>query len=120
MNDAAHDRDAGELRKRTEAYAIQLIHFYASLPKSAEVQELGNQVLLSGAAVVASYREACSAVPAAAGVGKLGDCLEELAASSYRFELLAASGTVAHEVLAPLQDECNTLLAIFKKELYDT
>lgn len=115
MNDAAHNRVSGELRKRTEAYAIQLIHFYASLPKNAEVQELANQVLQSGAAVVANYREASSAVSTAAGVAKLGTCLEELAASSYRFELLAASGTVAHDVLAPLQDECNALLAIFKQ-----
>jgi len=43
----------------------------------------------------------------------VGDCLKELDESSYWFELLEETGTVASAILAPLENECDELLAIF-------
>jgi four helix bundle protein len=60
---------------------------YSTLPKSAEAQVLGKQVLRSGTSVGANFREACRARSKAEFVAKVGDYLKEL-------------------------DECNELLAI--------
>lgn len=37
-----------DLRARTKAFAIDVIHMYSSLPKSTVAQVLGKQVLRSG------------------------------------------------------------------------
>ena len=101
------------MRERTKEFAIRVIRMYSTLPKSNEAQVLGKQVLRSGTSVGANYREACRARSKAEFVAKVGDCLKELNESSYWFELLVESGTVASASLEPLQKECDELLAIF-------
>jgi four helix bundle protein len=86
---------------------------YSTLPKSAEAQVLGKQVLRSGTSVDANFREACRARSKAVFVAKVGDCLKELDESAYWFELLVESGTATPSSLEPLQKECNELLTIF-------
>ena len=108
MNDEGKD-----LRARTKAFAISVIRMYSSLPKSTVAQVMGKQVLRSGTSVGANYREACRSRSTAEFIAKLGDCLKELDESSYWFELLEETETVAADNLAPLQKECNELLAIF-------
>ena len=115
MNDemkifSKEDRD---LRIRTKEFALLVVRMYSALPKSAEAQVLGKQVLRSGTSVGANYREACRARSKAEFIAKMGDCLKELDESSYWFELLEETGTVASASLEPLQKECNELLAIF-------
>jgi len=104
------DRD---LRQRTKDFSIQIIRMYSTLPKSAEAQVLGKQVLRSGTSVGANYREAYRARSNAEFVAKIGDCLKELDESSYWFELLEETGLASSECLKPLQNECDELLAIF-------
>jgi four helix bundle protein len=106
-------KDDRDLRQRTKAFAILVVRFYSTLPKSTEAQVLGKQVLRSGTSVGANYREAYRARSKAEFVAKLGDCLKELDESSYWFELLEEAGTVAPASLEPLKKECNELLAIF-------
>jgi four helix bundle protein len=115
MNDevktfSKEDRD---LRIRTKEFAMRVVRMYSALPKSAEAQVLGKQVLRSGTSVGANYREACRARSKAEFIAKMGDCLKELDESSYWFELLAETGVVASMALDPLQKECDELLAIF-------
>jgi len=102
-----------DLRDRTKAFALLVIRMYSTLPKTTEAQVMGKQVLRSGTSVGANYREAYRARSKAEFVAKLGDCLKELDESSYWFELLNESGAVSSVSLAPLQKECNELLAIF-------
>jgi four helix bundle protein len=107
-------KDEGmDLRERTKEFAMRVVRMYSALPKSAEAQVLGKQVLRSGTSVGANYREACRARSKAEFVAKLGDCLKELDESSYWFELLEETGAAASASLVPLQKECNELLAIF-------
>jgi len=106
-------KDDRDLRVRTKRFAILVVRFYSNLPKSTEAQVMGKQVLRSGTSVGANYREACRARSKAEFVAKVGDCLKELDESSYWFELLEETGTVASASLEPLQKECNELLAIF-------
>ena len=107
-------KDEGkDLRERTKGFAILVVRMYSALPKSAEAQVLGKQVLRSGTSVGANYREAYRARSKAEFIAKLGDCLKELDESSYWFELLEETEVVASASLEPLKKECNELLAIF-------
>jgi hypothetical protein len=47
-----------DLRRRTKEFALQIIRVFSELPKTAEAQVLGKQVLRSGTSVGANYREA--------------------------------------------------------------
>ncbi len=95
--------ESKDLRDRTKAFAIKVIRIYSTFPKSTEAQILGKQVLRSGTSVGANYREACRAGSKAEFVAKLGDCLKELDETSYWFELLVETKTVASASLEPLQ-----------------
>jgi hypothetical protein len=47
-----------DLRERTKDFAIRVIRMYSTLPKSAEAQILGKQVLRSTTSIGDNYREA--------------------------------------------------------------
>jgi four helix bundle protein len=49
------DRD---LKQRLLAFGIRIVRLYTSLPKTAEAQVIGRQLLRSGTSVGAHYREA--------------------------------------------------------------
>jgi len=104
---------ATDLRVRTKEFALRCIQMFAALPKETVAQVLGKQALRSGTSPGANYREAQRARSKAEFIAKIGDCLKELDETSYWFELLTDSGTIPSPRLAPLQDECNQLLAIF-------
>ena len=50
-----------DLRGRTKQFALRIIRLYGALPKAIEAQIIGKQVLRSGTAVGANYREAFGA-----------------------------------------------------------
>jgi four helix bundle protein len=53
------DDEPKDLKARTKAFALRIIHMYSKLPKNDTVaQVLGKQVLRSGTSVGANYREA--------------------------------------------------------------
>jgi hypothetical protein len=57
MNDESktmNDIERYDLLKRTKLFALRIIKLYASLPKSAEAQVLGKQLLRSGTSVGAT------------------------------------------------------------------
>ncbi len=101
-----------DLRNRTKAFSLRVIRLFGALPRTVEAQVIGKQLLRSATSVGANYREGTRARSDAEFIAKLGDCLKELEETAYWFELLAESGIVAPEKLAPLQDETNQLLAI--------
>ena len=102
-----------DLRVRTKDFALRVIHVFAALPHETIAQILGKQVLRSGTSPGANYREAQRSRSKPEFISKIGDCLKELDETSYWFELLTESGTIPAARLAPLQDECDQLLAIF-------
>jgi four helix bundle protein len=102
-----------DLRLRTKAFALRVVKLYAALPKTTVAQVLGKQVLRSGTAVGANYREAYRARSKAEFTAKIGNCLMELDETAYWLELLAESGVVTAARLAALQDETDQLIAVF-------
>jgi four helix bundle protein len=103
-----------DLKTRTKAFALRVIKMYSALPKSTTVaQVLGKQVLRSGTAVGANYREAARGRSKAEFISKIGDCQKEIEESEYWLELLIESGCVPPAKMASLLDETRQLIAIF-------
>lgn len=73
---------------------------------------MGKQLLRSGTAIGANFREAYRARSDAEYFAKLGVCLKEADETAYWLELLVESDVVGATRLAPLLDECNQLIAI--------
>jgi four helix bundle protein len=105
--------NANELRKRTKEAAIRIVRLYRSLPKSADAQVIGKQLLRSGTSVAANYRAVCRARSDAEFISKIGTVLEEADETSFWLELLVETGIVAGQLLQPLHDEMDQLTRIF-------
>ena len=102
-----------DFRKRTKAFALEIIRLYSSLPKQpAEVQVCGKQLLRSGTSVAANYREAFRARSTAEYISKLEQCLQEADESQLWLELLKEGCNIESERIDPLWQECDELIAI--------
>ena len=101
-----------DLRVRTKRFALRVIRLYSALPKRTEAEVIGKQALRSGTSVGANFREAHRARSDAEFLSNVGDCLKELEETCYWLELLVEGEIIPAARLAPLQDECNQLIAI--------
>lgn len=102
-----------DFKKRTKAFALDVIRLYASLPKqSAEMQVCGKQLLRSGTSVAANYREAYRARSNAEFISKLEQCLQEADESQLWLELLKEGCNLKHDNIDNLWQECDELIAI--------
>jgi four helix bundle protein len=104
---------SSDLKIRTKEYALSVIRLFAELPKRAEKQILGRQLLRSGTSVGAQYREASRAKSNADFISKLEGSLQELEESEYWLELLVESGFCSEERLATIKNETGELKGIF-------
>lgn len=103
---------AEDLKTRTKRFALRVIRLYGALPKSAEAQVLGKQMLRSGTSVGAHYREGVRARSTAEFISKLEGGMQELEETSYWFELILESGIVTENKMEDLMNEANELMAI--------
>ncbi|MFZ0771790.1 MAG: four helix bundle protein [Candidatus Sulfotelmatobacter sp.] len=102
-----------DLRNRTKRFALRIVRLFQHLPRSAEAQILGKQLLRSGTSVGANYRAAGRSRSKAELVSKLGIVVEEADETVFWLECLVESGIVKEELLKDLMVEANELLAIF-------
>lgn len=102
-----------DLRLRTKAFAVRVVHLYKSLPYSADAQVLGKQLLRSGTSVAANYRAACRARSRAEWIAKIGVVVEEADESMFWLEMLSDCGIVVPARLKELMNEANELTALF-------
>ena len=101
-----------DIVERTKTFALRIIRLYSALPKSAEAQVIGKQVLRSGTSVGAHVREGKRSRSNAEMISKTEGALQELEETTYWLELLAESGIVKTERLIGLIKETNELMAI--------
>lgn len=94
-----------DLRLRTRSFALRIIRLYTSLPRLAEAQVLGKQLLRSGTSVGAHYHEATRARSNAEFISKLQGGLQELEETIYWLNLLIDSGITKKEKLSGLCQE---------------
>jgi hypothetical protein len=98
MNDERGVSKEHNLRLRTRSFALRIVRLYTSLPKSAEAQILGKQLLRSGTSVGAHYHEATRSRSNAEFV--------------YWLNLLIDSGVIKKAQVSGLCDEADELTAI--------
>jgi four helix bundle protein len=108
-----------ELRKRTKSFALDIIRFCRSLPRTEEARVIGRQLLRSGTAVGAHYRAACRRRSDADFVNKLATTLEEADESGYWLELLVEGQVVLWTRAERLVVEVEQLIRIFSAS-YET
>ena len=100
-----------DLTSRTRRFALAVIRLCSGLPKTAEAQVIGKQLLRSGTSVGAHYREATGARSTAEFVSKVDGGRQELEETIYWFELVRDSGHGKPNLTA-LLDEADQLMAI--------
>ena len=100
------------LRDRTKKFALDVIRFTESLPKTQTASHIGRQLLRCGTSVGANYRAACRAKSSADFIHKMGTVEEEADEAEYWMELLVDGGIVAEDSLSQLKAEARELLAI--------
>jgi four helix bundle protein len=101
-----------ELKKRTKQFALRIMKLVGALPKSIEGRAIGNQLIRSGTSVGVNYRAACKGRSKAEFIAKLGIVEEEADESAYWMELIIEGDLLKKELVQPLLDEANEIVAI--------
>lgn len=102
-----------DLPDRTFAFSERIVRLCVFLEHNGRVSTtLATQLLRSGTSVGANVEEAGAAESRKDFIHKYAIACKEARESHYWLRLLAASGTVTKERLAPLIGEANELIAI--------
>jgi four helix bundle protein len=115
-----HNKFNESFRKRTKAFAIQLVKFYMKLENNDLKWVIGKQLLRSGTSVAANFRASCRARSDKEYFAKLCIVVEEADETLFWFEIMEESGLIKHERIAGMMAEISELLFVFsslKKKL---
>ncbi|PYS77815.1 MAG: four helix bundle protein [Acidobacteria bacterium] len=104
--------DEKELKERTKRFSLRVIKLVGALPKTTEGRATGNQLIRSGTSVGANYRAACRGRSKPDFIAKLGIVEEEADESAFWMELIIESNIMKKELVEPLLQEANELVAI--------
>ena len=102
-----------DLEQRTKRFALAVIRFVATLPRTRDAEILGRQLLRAATSIGANYREANRGVSRADFANKIGTVQKEAAETQYWIELLIESGISMNADAPDLHNESSELLAIF-------
>ncbi len=102
-----------ELRDRTKAFAIRIVKLYRLLPRTADSQVVGKQLLRCGTSVAANYRAACRGRSRAEWIAKIGLVVEEADETVFWLEMLSDCGIVPSQRCEDILKEARELSAIF-------
>src|ERR1700732_4631105 len=102
-----------DLEDRTKKFALTIIEFVCTLPRTREADVLGKQLLRSATSIGANYREANRGVSRADFVNKIGTVPKEASETVYWIELLLEAGIASMASAEALHREASELLAIF-------
>ena len=102
-----------DLERRTKLFAVRVIDFVSSLPRSMTGDVLTRQLLRSATSIGANYREANRGVSRADFSNKIGTVQKEATETQYWIELLIESKIGSEDIVLALLKESTELLAIF-------
>lgn len=103
---------AAQMQARTKQYALHVLKLIDALPGTTAGRAIGSQFIRSGTSVGANYRAACRARSPAEFAAKLGIVVEEADECVYWLELLIEGKLVRSELVYPLLEETEEILAI--------
>ena len=101
-----------ELRRRTKSFAIEILRFSSTIPRTDEGYVIRRQLIKAGTSPGAHCREATRSRSDAEMISKIETALQELDESMYWMELLLESDMVVPERLQPLMQEADELIAM--------
>jgi four helix bundle protein len=101
-----------DLKRRTKAFALQILKLVDALPKTTAGRALASQILRPGTSVAANYRAACRAKSHTDFIAKMGIVEEEADETLFWLELLEESELVTAAKLTAIKEEANELIAI--------
>ncbi|MEO0205698.1 MAG: four helix bundle protein [candidate division WOR-3 bacterium] len=104
-----------ELRKRLYEFALRIVKFVQSLPKTWVALEIGKQLLRSGTSIDGNYEEACGAFSKSDFIYKLNTAFKEAKESHYWLRLLYDSKIVTNEETRYLLRESEEIRNILGK-----
>ena len=102
-----------QLKARTKQFALDIVRFCPTLPKTSEGRRVAGQLFDAGTGVGAGYRAVCRCKSDADFIAKLGTCIEEADESGYWLEIAIGADFVVPHVAAPLLAESDELTRIF-------
>lgn len=102
-----------ELLLRTKKFALDIIKFTDSLPKSSSLKIISNQLVRAATSIGANYRAALRGKSKADFLYKIRIVEEEADETLYWLELINESNIESFEQIKNLLDEANQLTAIF-------
>lgn len=105
-------RRGDDLKLRTKQYALRIIKLVKALPNTIDGRTISNQLIRSGTSVGANYRAVCRARSNAEFIAKLGIVIEEADESAFWLEIIIESGLMKKELIEPLLQETNEIVAI--------
>lgn len=101
------------LEERTLAFAVAVVRYVAIFPRTAPAMVIGRQLLKSGTAIGANYREANRAESRDDFIHKSAIVLKEVSETDYWFDLCSRTDLGDPVQRAALCQEARELLAIF-------
>lgn len=101
-------------RRRTKAFALQVIQLVDGLPRTTAAFVMGKQLLRSATSVAANYRAMCLARRSSnEKYAKLCIVVEEADETLFWIEMLSDSGLASSQTCTPIQQEAFELAKIF-------
>src|SRR5436309_2433118 len=107
------DYQHNQLADRTEEFALRIIRLFRTLPRSADAQVIGRQVLRSGTSIAANYRAAGRSRSQADFISKISVVVEEADETLLWLRLLVRAEIVSTKRMESLLAEGDELLRIF-------
>ena len=102
-----------EIRARTKQFAIRIVRLFKALPRSAEAQIIGKQLLRSGTSVGANYRAVCRARSKPEFIARISIVAEEADETTFWLELMGETGILDPKRLEDILQEARELASIF-------
>jgi len=105
--------DSEELKNWTKRFAIEIIHFLQTLPKSDEIKIIKGQLVRAATSVAANYPAACRSRSKNEFYSKICIVVEESDESLFWLEIIEEANLGSGEDLQKLKKEAEELVHIF-------
>jgi len=109
------DKTAEELKARTKRFAVAVLDFVDTLPRTPSGDAIARQLARAGLGIAGNYRGACRGRSHTEFTAKLGVVLEEADESELWLEICDARAMGDQNRRPRLLDESRQLRAIFSK-----
>ncbi len=106
---------ATQFKNRTKKFAVEIISYFRTLPKTEEARIVGKQLLRSATSVAANYRAVCRARSKAEFFSKLSITVEEADESLFWLEIISESQINSDIKTKTLMKEAEEILAVLSK-----